>query len=163
MNDGQFVAGYHALARLLVADADTSSDIDQRYVALYGDLQPANFLAVRSGPGAAEWTLSGFLDYEGGAFRDLLLGLAKYKTHDLHPLNKAGAVEAWLSANDVSAQTFARCLPHPQNPRFPFVISKMIWICHGHNRNEGSDERCHTHVYCVLYGTGAWLCGAYEP
>ena len=21
--------------------------------------------------------------------------LAKYKTHDLHPLNKAGAIEAW--------------------------------------------------------------------
>lgn len=78
MNDGQFVAGYHALSRLLAADATASCNMDRRYVALYGDLQPGNFLAVRAGPGAADWTLSGFLDYEGAAFRDLLLGLAKY-------------------------------------------------------------------------------------
>ena len=105
MNDTEFAAGYDALARLLATDADTSHDVDRSFVALFGDLQPANFLAVRKDHA---WTLSGFLDFENAAFRDVLLGLAKYKTHDLHPLNKAGAVESWLTANAIPAATFAR-------------------------------------------------------
>jgi hypothetical protein len=109
MENEQFAAGYSALTQLLAADAEASCGTDQKYVALFGDLQPANFLAIRADTATTGgWTLSGFLDYDGAAFRDLLLGLAKYKTHDLHPLNKFGAVEAWLSAKGVPAETFAR-------------------------------------------------------
>lgn len=99
------------MAKLL---EDDSLDLQQAaFVAFFGDLQPANFLAVRgadvvgASPRGGAWELSGFLDYENAAFRDILLGLAKYKTHDLHPLNKAGVVDAWLASRGVPEPVFS--------------------------------------------------------
>jgi uncharacterized membrane protein YgcG len=128
MMDDRFARGYDALARLLAAGAGAGTDaavsgtgwsvgegVEEQagvctgqYMALYGDLQPANFLAVRAGAGAAGragagrgggrgggrgpgggrgggaggggggssggWELSGFVDFEEVAFRDVLLG-----------------------------------------------------------------------------------------
>ena len=100
----EFASSYRATGRLL-ADAEHT---ERQFTALFGDLQPANFLAARGEAHVeAGWQLTGFLDYEGAAFRDVLLGLAKYKTHDLHPLNKAGAVEAWLAKRGVPSAQFA--------------------------------------------------------
>ena len=69
-------------------------------VALYGDFQPGNFMTDGE-------KITGYLDFESAAFRDVLHGLAKYRTHDLHPLNKAGAVNFYLDAHGITGASFA--------------------------------------------------------
>lgn len=73
-----------------------------------GDYQPGNFLSNGN-------ELTGFVDFESACFEDPHAGFAKYRIYDLHPLNKAGVVERYLNANDLSESDFAprlavRCL-----------------------------------------------------
>ncbi len=73
-----------------------------------GDYQPGNFLSDGK-------DLTGFVDFESACFEDPHIGIAKYRIYDLHPLNKAGLVERYLQAHNLSEQDFAprlavRCL-----------------------------------------------------
>lgn len=65
-----------------------------------GDYQPANFLAEKG-------RLTGFLDFEYAWFEDPLYGFAKYPIYDIHPLNKAGVVEAFLNRHGFQKADFA--------------------------------------------------------
>jgi len=65
-----------------------------------GDYQPANFLTQNN-------MLSGVVDFEAVGFQDPLIGFAKYPIYDLHPLNKAGAVDTFLRVRGYSNQDFA--------------------------------------------------------
>lgn len=64
-----------------------------------GDYQPANFLIQNN-------MLSG-VDFEAAGFQDPMIGFAKYPIYDLHPLNKAGAVDAFRGVRGYSKQNFA--------------------------------------------------------
>lgn len=73
-----------------------------------GDYQPANFLSDGK-------DITGFVDFESACFEDPHIGFAKYRIYDLHPLNKAGIVESYLQAHNLSEYDFAprmavRCL-----------------------------------------------------
>jgi aminoglycoside phosphotransferase (APT) family kinase protein len=73
-----------------------------------GDYQPANFLTDGR-------QVVGFVDFEGACFEDPHYGVAKYRIYDLAPLNKAGFVQHYLGARQLSEAEFAprmavRCL-----------------------------------------------------
>ena len=93
VRNGIFSHAYEQISRI-------AADMKDQKFAFFGDLQPGNFLSdgVR---------ITGFLDFENAAFGDILLGLAKYKTHDLHPLNKAGVVEEYLARHHIQDSVFA--------------------------------------------------------
>lgn len=74
--------------------------IRERSGFVNGDLQPANFLA-RGG------RLTGYLDFEQAVFRDPLFGFAKYAIYDLAPLNRGGAIAAYLAARGFTDRDFA--------------------------------------------------------
>lgn len=65
-----------------------------------GDYQPGNFLHV-------DGEISGVVDFESAAFEDPLMGFAKYPIYDVHPLNRAGAVDAYLAAHGYTQRDFA--------------------------------------------------------
>ncbi|MEA2065220.1 MAG: phosphotransferase [Patescibacteria group bacterium] len=64
-----------------------------------GDYQPANFLTDGE-------KIVGFLDFENAKLRDPLMGIAKYPVYDLHPLNKAGFVDTYLTGRNFTEQQF---------------------------------------------------------
>ncbi len=73
-----------------------------------GDYQPGNFLSNGE-------DLVGFVDFESACFEDPHIGFAKYRIYDLHPLNKAGLIERYLQAHNLSEHDLAprmavRCL-----------------------------------------------------
>lgn len=74
--------------------------VPERLGFVNGDLQPANFLA-------ANGRLTGYLDFEKAGFRDPLFGFAKYAIYDLAPLNRGGAIEAYLVARGFTDRDFA--------------------------------------------------------
>ena len=65
-----------------------------------GTHQPANFLTDGE-------RVTGFLDFEVACFRDPLMGIAKYPVYDLHPLNKAGFVDLYLTSKGLDHTDFA--------------------------------------------------------
>lgn len=92
---GRFAAAHHTTAALVTNQANGGGE---EYITLYGDLQPANFLAASDELGVRpilslarlplgrfhglrakantarrqEWSLSGFLDFESAAFQDFV-------------------------------------------------------------------------------------------
>ena len=92
-----------------------------------GDYQPANFLADRG-------RLSGFLDFEYAWFEDPLYGFTKYPIYNLHPLNGAGVVEAYLKRHGLTKRDFAprlalACLA-TLNREIPVGPRKHAWRKH---------------------------------
>ena len=92
-----------------------------------GDYQPANFLADRG-------RLSGFVDFEYAWFEDPLYGFTKYPIYDLHPLNGAGVVEAYLKRRGLTKRDFAprlalACLA-TLNREIPVGPRKHAWRRH---------------------------------
>jgi hypothetical protein len=73
-----------------------------------GDYQPANFLTDGE-------RVVGYVDFELAGFEDSHYGVAKYRVYDMAPLHKAGFVERYLAAHQLSETDFAprqavRCL-----------------------------------------------------
>jgi Phosphotransferase enzyme family len=70
------------------------ADVELPLVFSNWDYQPGNFLAYGK-------QICGILDFESAEFVDPLMGVAKFRIYDIHPLNKGGFVEEFLQANAV--------------------------------------------------------------
>lgn len=101
-----------------------------------GDYQPANFLTDGE-------RVTGFVDFELACFEDPHYGVAKYRVYDMAPLHKAGFVERYLDAHQLSEADFA-----------PRLAVRCLWTLQREIPVSGSDadNDYRSHVLQLLRG-----------
>ena len=83
--------------------------------------------------------LSGVIDFEAADFQDPLIGFAKYPIYDLRPLNKAGAVDAFLRVRGYSNQDFASRL----------ALGCLITLQKEVSVEGGDEQECHYRAHIL--------------